>query len=67
MLNRISETVAYTNHLLPQLDIVNLQNCIHDAEYPNEHNIRYAEIYALSHAINMMIEFNEELFQTIYF
>ena len=44
MLNSISKTVAYTNHLLPQLDIVNLQNCIHDAEYPNEHNIRYAEI-----------------------
>ena len=44
MLNSISKTVAYTNHLLPQLDIVNLQNYIHAAEYPNEHNIRYAEI-----------------------
>jgi hypothetical protein len=44
-LNSISKTVAYTTHLLPQLDIVNLQNYIHDAEYPNEHNIRYAEIH----------------------
>ena len=33
-------------YTMPQLDIVNLQNYIHDAEYPYEHNIRDAEIYA---------------------
>ena len=44
MLNNISKTVAYTTQLLPQLSIMNLQNYIHDAEYVNEHNIRYAEI-----------------------
>ena len=43
-LNRISKTVAYATQLVPQLSIVNLHNYIHDAEYPNEHNIRYAEI-----------------------
>jgi len=30
--------------LLPQLSIVNLQNYIHDAEYPNEHNIRMTRL-----------------------
>ena len=44
MLNNISKTVAYTTQLLLQLSIMNLQNYIHDAEYVNEHNIRYAEI-----------------------
>jgi hypothetical protein len=32
--------------LMPQLSNVNLHNYIHVAEYANEHNIRYAEIYA---------------------
>ncbi|WP_413350989.1 hypothetical protein ACJQW4_14520 [Acinetobacter sp. A7.4] len=44
MLNNVSKTVAFTTQLLLQLDIMNLQNYIHDAEYVNEHNIRYAEI-----------------------
>ncbi len=44
MLNNVSETVAYTTQLLLQLSIMNLQNYIHDVEYVNEHNIRYAEI-----------------------
>jgi hypothetical protein len=44
MLNSISKTVAYATQLVPQLSNVNLQNYIHVAEYPNEHNIRYAEI-----------------------
>jgi len=46
MLNSISKTVACAMHLVPQLDTVNLDNCIHAVEYANEHNIRYAEIYA---------------------
>ena len=37
-------TYVSRDDLLPQLDTVNLQNYIHAAEYPNEHNIRYAEI-----------------------
>ena len=44
MLNNVSKTVAYATQLVLQLDIMNLQNYIHDAEYVNEHNIRYAEI-----------------------
>ena len=44
MLNRISKTVAYTTQLVLQISNVNLGNYIHAADYPNEHNIRYAEI-----------------------
>ena len=47
MLNSISKTVAYATQLMPQLSNVNLHNYIHVAEYPNEHNIRYAEIREL--------------------
>jgi hypothetical protein len=47
MLNSISKTVAYATQLVPQLSNVNLHNYIHVAEYPNEHNIRYAEIREL--------------------
>jgi hypothetical protein len=32
-LNKISKTVADTTLLLLQLSIMNLKNCIHDAEY----------------------------------
>lgn len=39
MLNNVSKTVAYATQLVLQLDILNLQNYIHDAEYVNEHNI----------------------------
>ena len=39
--------MAYATQLVPQLSNVNLHNYIHVAEYPNEHNIRYAEIREL--------------------
>ena len=44
MLNGVHKAVAYATQLMPQISIVNLQNYIHDADYANEHNIRYAEI-----------------------
>jgi len=47
MLNPIPKAVAYATQLVPQISIVNLHNYIHVAEYPNEHNIRYAEIREL--------------------
>ena len=47
MLNRISKTVAYTTQLVLQISNVNLGNYIHVADYPNEHNISYAEIRSL--------------------
>ena len=47
MLNRISKTVAYATLLVLQISTVNLGNYIHVADYPNEHNISYAEIRSL--------------------